>query len=375
MLFNSNAKSIPLNITKVLESYSPEILSISSIELAEEEKYINLLREQRFKIEEFQQEAHKKDIKIRELEHQLQKFQFKPHTQEIDYLKAELKEKEANNLSLQLQIKRQVQEFESSLTVIQNRIQKSSEDNTWEVKSLKQKLQESEKKLKVFEEENSNLKNIIKENSEELEKCKEKSEELQNMIMEWNDVESELNERVQELIEENENLKEKIQKSFRAEKNTGPDLKLKLAQQEQELSLCKKSHTEFVNRTDIEIKSLQNELQRAINVVSRQENTIKTLRQLKIGDDSTITNLSGELETYKAQPIKQRSKENKENSKNQLTTLNTENKKLKQKLSEMQEKDMKSKQERKKLVTLKLQMLSQRNLEVSKLADALNKAM
>lgn len=347
MSSNSNSKLFSLNLTKAQAPPSPlfpPAPSFDQIELAEEEKYLALLREQISKIEHFQTQLQKKDLKIKDLESQLQKFTLTPiPSQELIYLASELKEKEENNQSLQYQLKRQMDDYEDSLI------------------ELEKKVQETEKNLNHLNEENFKLKAIIEEFEET------KMEEFEG-----------LNEKVSELFEENRiitekylELKGKFEES-NSPKKLGGDYKVKLAQKEQELALSKKSFSEYVNRTDIEIKSLQNELQRAINVVSRQENTIILLRQMKNEDDSKVSTQNSEFENLKI-GCKTVYKENKENnSKDQISSLNAENKKLKQKILEMKENANKMKQERKQIVTLKMQMLSQRTIETSKLTKALN---
>ena len=343
---SSNSKLFTLNFTKAQTSLTPTpsfLPPAPSFDQIEEEKYLALLREQISKIEHFQTQLHKKDLKIKDLESQLQKFSTASFSHELNFLTSELKEKEENNQSLQYQLKRQMDDYEESLIQIGN------------------KIQETEKNLSDLNEENFKLKAVI-EGFEE-----KKMEEFEG-----------LSEKLNELFEENQVLTENYLKLKRSSEGStspnkaGGEYKVRLAQKEQELALSKRSHSEYVNRTEIEIKSLQNELQRAISVVSRQEKTILALRQMNSEGDSKSCTLSTEPENPKF-GRKTPNKENKElNSNDQLSLITAENKKLKQKILEMKESATKVKQERKQIATLKMQMLSQRTIETSKLTKALN---
>ena len=275
---------------------SPEnsIASIELIDLEEEEKYIQNIRQQRIKIEQYKAENNKKDQTIKELEFEILSLQrncetYKNMAGNFKALTEELKLKDSENKDLRTQIKTLTKDFEKSLA-------RENEEKNNEIKSLKAKikdLENSSNKQKKFED------NFRKFDENEIEDYKEKS---------WKSFEKQLKDQVSELSHEKSLLQEQVvnlksffeqhKLSFPSEFYLTPDkkkyleIRQELENKEYELNLMKKNQEEYAVRTEYELKSLQHELDRSLMIISRQENSIVELRMRKTEDDMTISTLT-----------------------------------------------------------------------------------
>jgi exonuclease SbcC len=379
-----------------IESFTSLKQPLESMDLEEEEKHLKLLRLQRNKLENLQVDVKSREGRIKELEDLVDQLQrglqeSSSFRNDLETLTLELKEREENNLSLKKQLKMQVQEYEFSLNEIRNAASREVEEKNKEISSLKAKIVEKDKNVEDLNYENSKIKKELNKlaNAFEIEKeskvilvdehskgWKAVEKLLKQQIMELTHEKLELSEKMQELQEKYEKVKENPEKS---------EFKLKLLQKEQEIALLKKSSADFQKRTELELTSLQTELQRAVSIVSRQESTIVELRRRKTEDDSLLHNLRNQLNlkdsdvTRTVSIFDNTTKDSQESSEievfEQMTRLQSENSSLKSKILELRQKEENLKLERKKVAQLKMDMISQRNAEVIKLSDALSAAI
>jgi hypothetical protein len=129
----------------VIDFATDSIRALELQEMQEEEKYIQALRNQREKVELFKNEVIKKDLKIRELEKILKEFKYTPQKikeidDELKFLNRELQEKEQENYDLRQKIRKQVEEYESSLKEVQLIVFREREEKNSEIKTLKKDL-------------------------------------------------------------------------------------------------------------------------------------------------------------------------------------------------------------------------------------------
>ena len=169
-----------------------------------------------------------------------------------------------------------------------------------------------------------------------------------------------------------------------AERKKFNDLHQEIINKQEEYNSLKENHEIYSERSENEIKYLQHELDRAVSLVSRQENSIIELRMRKTEDNMNISNLndllsSKENELSRITMLYEKlQRENDEfngrceYTENNYMQIKEENKQLKIKILELKEKEGALKDERKQIAKMKIELLNQRNAEVSKLTDALD---
>lgn len=377
-----------------------EISSISSLdmlEMQEEEKYINNLRQQRLKIEQFQKEVSKKDIKIHDMELEIQQLKLSltnlnKQADEYSALALEVKAKDEENYSLRNQIKKQVEDYDYSLKELQAAALKEREEKLKEIRSLTARLNQKSAEIQDLKQNLIGLQSKLTQDKQS-EYAKE-SEQAKN----WKSFERMLKDQVSELAHEKNLLQDQVTdlkaqlevfKSLPADKYSPEILKktsgikLKLKQKCEELKIVNKNNDDYKSRVEFEMKSLRSELERAVTLVERQENTMIELRMRKHDDDITISNLSDMISTKENELQRisslyeslQREADD-TNSKFELIshieTLKKENQLLLAQLLEQKAKDRQFKQERKQISKLKLNLMNQRNAEVNKLTHVLD---
>jgi chromosome segregation ATPase len=391
---------------------TPEISSVHSfeiLEMQEEEKYIQNIRHQRLKIEQFKNEVAKKDKKIGELEQEIYSIKqnygnYKKMAGNYQNLADEIKLKEEENISLRSQLKKQVDDYEHSLKELQAAAIKEREEKNKEIRAIKMKLNEKETKNEQVFEEISSLNFKLRKAEEGYERALKDYKDKEKAFMEqknsWKSFERLLKDQVSELSHEKNLLQEKMlelksqldkqkisqvpDSLLSTEKKKNSALRQELELAHDELSRIKKSQEDYLLKTEYELKSLQNELERAVGLVSRQENSIIELRMRKSEDDISISNLNDLLSTKEDELNKitslyeQLQRENDEFNRryeyteNNFISLKEENKDLKNKIIELKNKEEALKDERKQIARMKMDLFNQRNAEVNKLTDVLD---
>ena len=368
--------------------------TLESLEIEEEEKHLNILRLQRNKLESLQQDMKSREGRIKELEDLVKDLQqglqdSTTFRNDLQSMVEELQEREEDNTSLKNQLKKQVEEYEHSLLEIQNFASRELEEKSQEIKFLKQKLIEKDKSFEELSQENFKLKKDLKKFSQAIEIEKDsKISIIDEQAKGWKSAEKILKDQIMELTHEKLLLTEKICNLRDKPENkviNQQDIKLRLLQKDQEITLLKRNQEDYQKRTDLEMNSLKSELQRAVSIVTRQESTIVQLRKRKSEDDSLICNLRTQLNLREydinrsvsicENVTKDSSDHSDSDSQDQVFKLKQENDSLKSRIVELRQKEEKLQQERKKVAKIKMEMLSQRNAEVIKLSDALSAAI
>lgn len=378
--------------------------SFEILEMQEEEKYIQNIRQQRMKIEQFKSEVLKKDKKIKALEEEILKMRQEFHTyKKISGTYQEMNEKvkitELENENLREKMKKQVEEYEFSLCELQSLAQKDSEDKGKEIRNLKGKLREKEKNAEMMQEEISELLERLKRTEESYEidskSVKEREKALQEQVKAWKNFEKMLKDQVSELAHEKNLLQDQVidlksqldhlktsqinEEVLESEWKKCFDLRKDLHFKSDELKNIRRHKEDFMEKAESEIKSLQNELDRAVHLVARQENSIIELRMRKTEDDMAISNLSELLSSKEDDLLRvtklydrlQRESEPLQ-SKSEVKRLISENQHLKVLISEAKLREESLNAERKQISQKKIELYSQRNAEVSRLTEVLD---
>ena len=379
--------------------------SFEMLEIQEEEKYIQNIRQQRLKIEQFKNDVQKKDKKIKSLEEEREELRqefnsYKKMAGNYQMLNENLKLKEAENENLREKMKKQVDEYEYSLHELQGVAARETEEKNKEIRRLLEKLKKKDEENGQLADELHDLSIQLKRNQENFEKeiseIKEKEKKTQDQSKSWKNFEKMLKDQVSELAHEKNLLQEKVLDlksqieqlkmthisdiNFESERKKCAELRQEINSKHEEIKIIRKHKEDFIEKAESEIKSLQTELDRAISLVARQENSIVELRMRKTEDDMAISNLSDLLSAKEDELTRiiilyeklQRETTEIEYSEKASKHIKDENKSLKKQLSEAKHREEAYKQERKHISKLKLELFSQRNAEVSKLTDVLD---
>ena len=375
------------------------------LEIQEEEKYIQNIRQQRLKIEQFKNDVQKKDKKIKSLEEEREELRqefnsYKKMAGNYQMLNENLKLKEAENENLREKMKKQVDEYEYSLHELQGVAARETEEKNKEIRRLLEKLKKKDEENGQLADELHDLSIQLKRNQENFEKeiseIKEKEKKTQDQSKSWKNFEKMLKDQVSELAHEKNLLQEKVLDlksqieqlkmthisdiNFESERKKCAELRQEINSKHEEIKIIRKHKEDFIEKAESEIKSLQTELDRAISLVARQENSIVELRMRKTEDDMAISNLSDLLSAKEDELTRiiilyeklQRETTEIEYSEKASKHIKDENKSLKKQLSEAKHREEAYKQERKHISKLKMELFSQRNAEVSKLTDVLD---
>jgi len=379
-------------------------------EMEEEEKYIQMLRLQREKIESFKQQVQNKDLKIKQLQEELnhssvQKQNTHRLAGENEKLQEELKAKELENEELRESMRKQVEEYEYSLYELNQVVLKEREDKNKEIKQLKTLLKQKDTQTHSDSEENSKLKQKVKTLQEKLDSevksSQDKDKQADEQLKVWKSFERMLKDQVSELAYEKSVLEQKLKESKEAfqeehqrasdvyeiqntlnlERRKNEELKKILSERDQEISNLRQDYSKY--QFEEELQAMQEELNRAFDLITRQEKTIKDLRLRKQEDDYQMDSLKEEAGSQKNEVerlLNQNSRLNKDieeyysnitSLEAELNLLRTEHNSLKKKLQSYNEKDQQERAERQYLAKMKLNLLNQRTSEISKLSDAL----
>jgi exonuclease SbcC len=399
-----------------VQSTSPEfdlasdsVRALEMQELREEEKYIQALKIQMEKFEAFRIEIGKKDQKIDELQKVVKDLmnsasKVKSLESENAFLASSLETKEKENFELRQKVRKQVEEYENSLKDVQTIVLKEREEKNLEIKSLRRKIAEKDEKnlsskiaelekqleneIKGFKEKEKNYLEILK-NSKNLEKVlkdqvaelsNEKSQ-IQNRVQELIDENSEIYIKFEEITKQNEKLVrnvgniDKISDVLREFKKAKDDLVAADFKQKELLSVTGKYKSENLELQK-ELENLHEELEKAIEIVKRQEQSIIELRSKNQEFDLMIEDLQDENNELKrlVQSLKSSVVDKNETYEALLRKFQGQEKKMTQMEAFIKtciEKENHDKLEREKKAKKKIELFTQRTAEVNKLAEVL----
>ena len=128
-------------------SFQPEesLRALELREMLEEEHYLQTLRVQRERIEEFVQDAKKKEALAADLKTQLEEAHQALAGQqrlqlEVTRLTTELKAQETANEEVREAMKRQLEDYQASLTQLQQVVAVERDERSQEIRELRDKL-------------------------------------------------------------------------------------------------------------------------------------------------------------------------------------------------------------------------------------------
>lgn len=402
------------NASPSKQSYE-EFNSIKALEfreMQEEEKYIQGLRMQREKIEQFIKEVAKKDKRIKELEAQLYESKMQTGERdrmalEISRLQNELNNKDYENEELRQGMRKQMEEYEYSLQELHQVMLREREDKAKEIRNLKAQLSEKDQETTYSYSEVEKIKKQMKLLEEklnmEIKASKDKDKQANEQVKTWKNFEKMLKDQVTELAHEKsimenklkemrtyvENTETTVQKlpeleqSLNKEKRKSEELQKIIEQKNQELNSFKQANTQEKSQVEEELHSLQQELNRAIDLISRQETTIVNLRMRKQEDDNSISSLKDELsakasENQRLHSQNQKLQQEIEDYYAKISSLEASNHSLRHENDNMEkqlrtyyEKEQQEKLERQHLAKLKADLINQRTDEINKLSKAI----
>jgi chromosome segregation ATPase len=377
--------------------------TLEIIEIQEEEKYIFNLKFQRDKIEEFRQEMIKKNNRIKELEGELEIYTAKKtdidkYISEISYLNKELKEREIENIKLRAALSSQVDEYENSIHELKQVVLKEREDQAREINFLKSELASTQDDLEsavsALEKANSTIQSLEKRVDSEILSSKEREKNSADHTKHLKNTEKLLKEELVSFRQENHSQKEtirllteKINKQIQLEQDLDT-IKSLLSEEKRKNKELNKKYSESIEKNDIfkkniedEYNSLKEELDQAIEIITRQESSLQDLRERKQEDDLKIMTFDQEIQfrdqemgkveklCTKLNSIIEDNKEHISDLNYKIQSLTSENNQIKSELQTIYAKQDKERDERKKLAKKKLDLLTQRNEEISKLNE------
>lgn len=380
------------------------LLELEKLEMQEQEKYISNLQFQREKIEEFVEELSKRNARISDLENEVQRLKSQPletekYTIEIAYLKQTLKTLELENTKLRSKLASQVDEYNLSINELKSIVLKEREEKDKQIFDLKSELLSKEDDLDTlvdaFDKAKSTLCSLEKKFDLEIASFKSKEKTAYEQGKTWKLLEKTLKEENVLLKNENAALKdslnlinEKISENAEIE-DENENLRLAVIDGKNKHKELTKKYMEACEKYEVlrknidkEFSGLKEELDQAIEIISRQENSIQDLRGRKQQDDARISALMEELERRKLEMMKiqknsMKNDRNEEDYKEKIRefefkirTLTGENSLVKAELDKIKERQEKERNERKKVTKRKLEMLTQRNEEISKISQA-----
>lgn len=377
---------------------------LETIEIQEEEKYILNLKIQREKIEEFRQELAKKTNLIKGLEEELnewkgKKAEFDNCSAEINYLSEELKESEIENAKLRATISAQVDEYDTSIHELKQVVMKEREEKSREISYLRSEIRVKEEDTEILIQALEKAKNTMQmfeaRCEAEVKSAKEKELSAIELLKSLKSSERALREEVNALRQENLSHKETIrilQERTNKQNSIQDDLEnavLSLSEEKRKNKEIRRCFAEATEKYEVlkrnienEFNGLKEELDQAIEIISRQETSLQDLRLRKQEDDSKIMYFNKELE-FKNQEIAKVQQNYSKVLQQQEANLETiselefkvncvtaENSQMKAELKKNFDKQEQERDERKKIARKKLDLLTQRNEEISRLNQA-----
>jgi chromosome segregation ATPase len=383
----------------------PELITRLN-ELKKEEARLDILKAEKEKYEDFLFELKRKSAYIAELEAKIKQMEsehlnFSQYNSEIEYLTQALESSEKENSKLRLAINSQIEEFESSMKDLKHVIQEERVRNKAEVEILQKELitkdDDLEELIEAYEGTKERLANIEKKYENEISNLSKKGKGLADQLKISKEVEFGLREENEGLRQECFKLKENLnacQEKIRkvddyAEEMIG--VKLALAEEKRKQKDVNKKYIEAAEKyeslkksIDKEFDGLKEELDQAVEIIKRQENSLQDLRSAKQEGDKKVLAVMNELSIRDAEIVRLSKISKKIEEKNEsliekneelerrLAKTMNENSELREVLEQARVKQEKDRNDRKLFTKKKLDILLQRNEEMSKLSDACN---
>ena len=375
------------------------IRSLELREMEEEERYLECLKLQRDKIENFKKEVAKKDAMIQDLKDALgQKTDPKPLHDKLAAVANKLKAKDTELAEAKAHSKKTIQEYEQALEELQDLVTKEREEKTRALARYKQKtldLEEEVTQLKRNNKEtNAQLRSLqqksesqIEELNEQLETCQRQQAKRKELLDSLTHEKTYLETRAKEGAEHAKQLQitretlEDTQQQAESLRQQVRELEAAAEAREQEVQTQQRTQDQVLRKYKEQVTNLNDELNRAIDLITRQETTIVEIRY-RIQEDAAViaglkekaatseTHCQG-LETKLMHAQKQAS-----TAERQLSLLETEvhdlrsaNALLTQQLKETTDKHQQDALQRKQLAHLRYEKLQLRNEEITRLNE------
>lgn len=350
-------------------------------EMEEEEKYLDCLRTQREKIEGFKLEAQNKDARASELSAEIEKIRSLNRGLEESLQNAldKIKAQETATLDVKHSKKTLQSEYEATMCELQELSIKEREGKSREINQLKQDKEQETEKMNRKEKE---LNSVITDLSRELEKTR--NHLTQNYKEELTRDRLKMGQELKGVSKELAQTKS----SLREAQTTVKTLKAQLRELEslttqQVNSLQVESENESLKRGE-EIANLNQELRKALDVVSRQESAFIETRERTQEDALLIKSLKDKLAAKEGEIEellkKQRSfKSGYEKSKTCISTLERQNSKLQdekcelsREMREISDRQHQESLQHKQRTQLKFELLLKRSEEANKLKELID---
>lgn len=408
----ASSAALKARLRQLLEANSDSIRESELREMQEEERYIQALRQQREKIESLRREMAKKDAALANFSEELQsKHKDRAETQRLSAAlqqsQVQLTEKDTELRDLRSSIKRQVQEYETTVAELRQTLMKERNDRKNEAKLYNSKFEElqieaqeqrisAEKAAKyqqIAEEELSRAQNNEqdreRQHTEELKSWKLLEKTLKDQVAELADEKYRLEGQLKELLDHAEGQEARLDKLtdlaslYQSEQQRSDELEAEVQRLQQDLSALTEFGKEGKSKAEEDCRAMKEELQRAAELVQRQERTISEMRIRRQEDQNALSLLKDDLKTFSSEADKatarwrtaqeelQRIKDSHTDFEQTNQTLRRENADLLKQLQALVEKEEQERLERRQWAKVKMDLLSQREDEVSKLSEAL----
>ena len=408
----ASSAALKARLRQLLENNSDSIRETELREMQEEERYIQALRVQREKIETLRREMAKRDQLLQQLNEELHdshkdKSETQKLTAALQLSQTQLFEKDNELKEIRGSIKRQVQEYEANIAELRQALMKERNDRKNEGKVSEGKVEElqlmaQEMRLeadkamryqKAAEDELSHLQSNEKERerqrAEETKSWKLLEKTLKDQVGELADEKYRLEAQMKELLDHAEGQETRLDKLsdldalYQSEQQRNEELEDQLQKLQQEVTSLRENNREGKSKAEDECRSLKEELQRAAELVQRQERTIQEMRLRRQEDQNNLILMKDDLkaqsiEAEKATARWRSAQEELKRLKDSLVdfeqanqVLRKENGEMLRQLQALVEKEEQERLERKQWAKVKMDLLSQREDEVSKLSEAL----
>ena len=408
----ASSAALKARLRQLLEENSDSVRESELREMQEEERYIQALRQQREKIEALRREMAKKDAALAQLSEELQaKQKDRTETQRLTAALQQsqtlLADKDAELRDLRASVKRQVQEYETSVAELRQALLKERNDRKNEVKLCDSQLEElhvaaqeqrlaaekSAKYQQIAEQELARVQSVEqdreRQRNDEQKSWKLLEKTLKDQVAELAEEKYRLEGQLKELLEHAEGQEERLDKLadldalYQGEQQRCEELEGEVQRLEQDLSQMQEYGKEGKSKAEEDCRSMKEELQRAAELIQRQERTISEMRVRRQEDQNSLSLLKDDFKTQSLEAEKATSRwrtaqEELKRVKESLTdfeqtnqALRRENEEVLKQLQALVEKEEQERLERRQWAKVKMDLLSQRDDEVSKLSEAL----
>jgi chromosome segregation ATPase len=228
-----------------------------------------------------------------------------------------------------------------------------------------------------------------RQRTEELKSWKLLEKTLKDQVAELADEKYRLEGQLKELLDHAEGQEARLDKLtdlaslYQSEQQRSDELEAEVQRLQQDLSALTEFGKEGKSKAEEDCRAMKEELQRAAELVQRQERTISEMRIRRQEDQNVLSLLKDDLKTYSSEADKatarwrtaqeelQRIKDSHTDFEQTNQTLRRENADLLKQLQALVEKEEQERLERRQWAKVKMDLLSQREDEVSKLSEAL----